>query len=946
METTVNAPDVFAPYELRRELGRGAMGVVYEAQHRATGALRALKILPEPDDPSARERFAREAEALARLNHPQVVRLHEARLAGPHPWIAEDLLEGGNLAERLEQGPLPPAEASALVAKLARGVAAAHAAGVLHRDLKPENVLFDERDEPVLTDFGLARLTGGARLTRTNTLLGTPAFMAPEQARDPRLADERADVYGLGALLYACLTARPPFEGPLHGVLDAVQHRAPPPPSGIVPTVPAALEALCLAALAKDPAARPESARALAEALESAVRNEGGRARRRWLPLAVAAALLLVATAATARVALRRRRAAAAGRQAEFVRLRQGIAAAERKRLSPSELTRLEQRLDALVAANPSRETNALRERLLLLRALDDLLAGRRDAVSALRLRLGSAGQRLLDRVVRATAPKTAPEEALDLLDLTERKAPGPRLRVLRARVRARALDLRTATAFLAEFAQLPQAFRSPDLRAARLRALLLLDRFGEAFAALAEEPAGGVPSEGGAPVLRGRIEALELLPSFARACEAEADLAAAVAGAPDRAGGPFAPAEDPAARQRARDRLARLHARFDLLADRLLPPPGEEPSTAGARADAGTASACRGVAEALVRSALRRATAPRPVGRPLSAEALAYAVRALELAHRTAPSASWPLGTLRPLLGAWEDSGHHHPLESARGWNATAALVSPSDRPALLCRLPDMVWRLGEREARSALLPLAREALRGAADPAVRSRTQIALLRCLLASTRPPDHAEGVALASKFLHAAASGAQRAELLYLRGRLLAEQGAHADAIASYEAALRRQPGNSTTQQALLRACRASGRGEAGLQVARNLCRTLDPRQDDFVLALAHAWDFTADEGRGELLPFVNRLCEQCPGWGGWGLRAALLELEQGRSDAARRRVATVLRDDAGDLADQREAVREVARRLAAGEVLAARKRLAAVVRRLDARRQRGRLRRP
>ena len=249
------------------------MGQVWEAVHLPTGAARALKVLPSPG-PELLLRLQREGQALGRLSHPHVVRVHAAGVHEGLPWLSLDLIEGGDLAGRLaREGPLAPTEAARIVCDVARGLAAAHAVGVLHRDLKPENVLFTGEGRAVLADFGLARVSGEGSLTRTGELAGTPSYMAPEQVRGEP-ADARTDVHGLGGLLYAALTGEPPAgRGSLLQVLERARDRAPAPPSSLRPGLPRELDAVCARALARDPAERYPAAAALAEDLEAWLRG-------------------------------------------------------------------------------------------------------------------------------------------------------------------------------------------------------------------------------------------------------------------------------------------------------------------------------------------------------------------------------------------------------------------------------------------------------------------------------------------------------------------------------------------------------------------------------------------------------------------------------------------------------------------------------------------------
>ncbi len=309
-------------YLVEAVLGAGGMGAVYRARHVETGVGYAIKVIrPEVAGADAVARFRREAEVLARLAHPGVVRVHAVGVEGDIPFCVMELVAGTSLGERLREGPLPPAEAAGLVAAVARAVEHAHAAGVLHRDIKPDNVVIDASGRPRLIDFGLAaNAESDSRLTKTGATLGTPGFLAPEQVEvGTEGADAQGpatDVHGLGALLYAALTGRPPYEGSGASAIAAVLMRYPSAPSALVPGVPRPLDAICLSALRKTPAERPASAGELADLLEAWRRGEHvatrapGRletlrarmriAPRSWRALVgvAAAALLFAATAA------------------------------------------------------------------------------------------------------------------------------------------------------------------------------------------------------------------------------------------------------------------------------------------------------------------------------------------------------------------------------------------------------------------------------------------------------------------------------------------------------------------------------------------------------------------------------------------------------------------------------------------------------------------------
>ena len=266
-----------SPYELLGELGRGGMGVVFEVRHKSTGHRYALKQLLLADTPELRARFAREAQLLARLEHPGLIRVHSAELEGPTPHFVLEFVSGGSLMERLQrEGPLPLPEALRITREVGAALSYLHQEGVLHRDLKPQNVLFGSEGEVRLADFGLARELGSLTLTQAGELLGTPAFMPPEQAVDGHSADARSDVYALGALLYTMLSGAPPFQAtsPL-ATLDQVLNL--PAPALELPGLPPSVAQTCAAALAKDPAERPASVAAFLEALESRSSRKAAR---------------------------------------------------------------------------------------------------------------------------------------------------------------------------------------------------------------------------------------------------------------------------------------------------------------------------------------------------------------------------------------------------------------------------------------------------------------------------------------------------------------------------------------------------------------------------------------------------------------------------------------------------------------------------------------------
>jgi WD40 repeat protein len=276
-------------YDVLAVLGRGGMGVVYKARQHAADRVVALKMMRAEEEISAVEhrRFAAEVGAAGQLNHPNIVQVFEVGECAGRPFYSQEYVAGGSLAQRLGGAPVPVREAARLVATLADAVQVAHGCGIVHRDLKPANVLLTEGGAPKVADFGLAkRLDTAAGLTHTGAVLGTPSYMAPEQAAG-RVRDvgPAADTYALGAILYELLTGRPPFRGetPLD-TLRQVAEDDPVPPGRLNPRLPPDLEIVCLKCLRKDAARRYESAGELGADLRRFLAGEPIRARRARLP--------------------------------------------------------------------------------------------------------------------------------------------------------------------------------------------------------------------------------------------------------------------------------------------------------------------------------------------------------------------------------------------------------------------------------------------------------------------------------------------------------------------------------------------------------------------------------------------------------------------------------------------------------------------------------------
>src|SRR5882724_4060459 len=298
-------------YELLEVVGRGGQGVVYRAHQKSLNRTVALKVISLGSwaTEAHLKRFRREAEAAARLEHPGIVPIHEVGERDGSCYFSMKFVEGGQLDEVVRRTPMSVRQAAEFIAKVARTVHYAHEHGILHRDIKPGNILLDQKGEPHLTDFGLARLVETeSTMTRTMEVLGTPSYMAPEQAVGNNAAISNVtDVYGLGAVLYQLLTGQPPFAGgTTYETIKLLLDTEPRQPRLLNPKIDRDLSTICLKCIEKDPRRRYSSALALAQDLERWLKHEPIQARRtglfvrgrKWLqrnPTAAAVAALSLA---------------------------------------------------------------------------------------------------------------------------------------------------------------------------------------------------------------------------------------------------------------------------------------------------------------------------------------------------------------------------------------------------------------------------------------------------------------------------------------------------------------------------------------------------------------------------------------------------------------------------------------------------------------------------
>lgn len=276
-------PAVIGNYEIEQLIGVGSFGAVYRARDRELDRTVAIKVprSGELADPAIFDRFQREARSVAQLRHPLIVTVYGIGRWRNHPYLISEFVRGVTLADVLVDWRPTPREAAELIAMIADAVGYAHSMGVIHRDIKPSNIMLDEQQRPRIMDFGLARRDqGDATVTMEGQILGTPAYMSPEQARGAaHQTDGRTDVYSLGAILYQLLTGELPFGGTSRMILYDVIHREPRRPRSLNPEVPRDLETICLRAMAKDLACRYGSAPALADDLRRFVRGEPIHAR-------------------------------------------------------------------------------------------------------------------------------------------------------------------------------------------------------------------------------------------------------------------------------------------------------------------------------------------------------------------------------------------------------------------------------------------------------------------------------------------------------------------------------------------------------------------------------------------------------------------------------------------------------------------------------------------
>ncbi len=274
---SMTIPSRFGRYEIKAELGRGGMATVYHAYDPTVGRDVAVKVLPGQflHDPAFRGRFEREAKIIASLEHSAIVPVYDFGEQDGQPFLVMRYMTGGSLSDRIKEGPLSVAEAARIFRRLAPALDQAHVRGIVHRDLKPGNILFDQYDDAYIADFGIAKLSEASMAFTGSAIIGTPAYMSPEQARGDAAIDGRSDIYALGAILFEMLTGRTPYEASTPMGL-AMKHIIEPVPRilEVNPDLPPGCEAIVMRAMAKEPEHRFQLTEELADALEKVARGE------------------------------------------------------------------------------------------------------------------------------------------------------------------------------------------------------------------------------------------------------------------------------------------------------------------------------------------------------------------------------------------------------------------------------------------------------------------------------------------------------------------------------------------------------------------------------------------------------------------------------------------------------------------------------------------------
>ncbi len=263
-------------YEIKKELGRGGMATVYQAYDPNFERDVAIKVLPRAflHDPQFRVRFEREAKTVAALEHAAIVPVYDFGEEDGQPYIVMRMMSGGDLAEKLKDGSLSFQEAAKIAERLAAGLDAAHNKGIIHRDMKPGNILFDQYDNAFLSDFGIARLTHGTHTLTGENIIGTPAYMSPEQVQGEKSLDGRSDLYSLGIIFYQMLTGDTPYQATTPAKVMMMHILDPVPDLALIkPDVPAEVSLWLQKSLAKDPDDRFETAIEMGEALQAAVQG-------------------------------------------------------------------------------------------------------------------------------------------------------------------------------------------------------------------------------------------------------------------------------------------------------------------------------------------------------------------------------------------------------------------------------------------------------------------------------------------------------------------------------------------------------------------------------------------------------------------------------------------------------------------------------------------------